>query len=111
MRRLLVGMMTVLARFLKSWQWLRAQTRSLGQRRPTARLEVEALEERAVPAHLGILVPAYFYPSPSGSPWGQLTTAAATVRITAIMNPNSGPGATFDANYAAAVNDLRAAGG
>lgn len=58
-------------------------------------------------APLGILVPAYFYPGPL---WNSLNSAAARVPLTAIMNPNSGPGAARDANYVAAVNSLRAAG-
>jgi RHS repeat-associated protein len=57
------------------------------------------------------LVPAYFYPSPGGSPWDQLTAAAATSPIMAIMNPDSGPGTAVDPNYVSAVNKLRAAGG
>jgi hypothetical protein len=81
-----------------------------GSRRP-ARLGLEALEDRAVPANLGLLVPAYFYPSPGGADWAQLTQAASQVPITAIMNPNSGPGTAYDPNYATAVNQLRDAGG
>ena len=68
------------------------------------------LEYREAPAHLGIVVPAYFYPSP-GSAWNQLTAAASRVPITAILNPNSGPGTSVDPNYGAAVDQLRAAGG
>jgi hypothetical protein len=61
-------------------------------------------------AKLEIVVPAYFYPS-AGSDWNDLNAAAANVPITAIMNPFNGPGNSFDANYASAVNALRAAGG
>jgi hypothetical protein len=57
-----------------------------------------------------IVVPAYFYPG-GGSSWPTLTAAAATVDVTAIMNPNSGPGAARDNNYVNAVNAFRAAGG
>lgn len=59
---------------------------------------------------LEIVVPAYFYPS-AGSPWGPMTAAADKVPITAIMNPGNGPGNGVDANYVAAVNAFRAAGG
>lgn len=59
---------------------------------------------------IDIVVPAYFYPS-AGSPWNAMTAAADDVRITAIMNPGSGPGNFKDSNYVAAVNSFRAAGG
>lgn len=59
-------------------------------------------------APLGIMVPAYFYPGPL---WTSLNGAAARVPLTAIMNANNGPGAAQDANYVAAVDSLRAAGG
>jgi len=66
-------------------------------------------------AHASMLeavVPAYFYPSGTGlTYWNQMTTAAATIPITAILNPDSGPGAASDPNYASAVDSLRAAGG
>ena len=61
-----------------------------------------------------LLVPAYFYPSsdPTQSYWDELTAAAASgANITAIMNPENGPGSAFNADYAAAVNSFRAAGG
>jgi hypothetical protein len=78
--------------------------------RKAARLDVVCLERRDLPAPLGILTPAYFYPAP-GSDWDKLTAAAPYVPVTAILNPNSGPGAAVDPNYAAAVDHLRAAGG
>jgi hypothetical protein len=59
-------------------------------------------------APMGILVPAYFYP-PAG--WEGLNFAASRVPLVVIVNPDSGPGAARDPNYAAAVNRLRAAGG
>ena len=65
-----------------------------------------------------ILVPAYFYPSsnPALSQWDEMTAAAsaavlAGTRITAIMNPDNGPGTTPNADYSAAVSAFRAAGG
>jgi len=78
---------------------------------PKIKLELLALERRDLPAPLGILAPAYFYPTPGGSDWDKLTAAAPFVPITAILNPDSGPGAQVDANYTAAVDNLRAAGG
>ena len=61
---------------------------------------------------LEAVVPAYFYPSGTGlTYWNQMTTAAATIPITAILNPASGPGAVPDPNYASAVDGLRTAGG
>jgi Spherulation-specific family 4 len=63
-----------------------------------------------LPRPMEILVPAYFYPTP-GSPWNQLNLAAARVPLTAIMNPNSGPGSNVDPNYVGVVSSLRSAGG
>jgi hypothetical protein len=61
-------------------------------------------------AALEILVPAYFYPT-MGPDWGWMTTAAARVPITAILNPASGPGQFADPNYVTVVNNFRAVGG
>ena len=61
-----------------------------------------------------LLVPAYFYPSfdPAQSQWDEMGAALARgVKVTAIMNPNSGPGIAFNSDYLAAVNTFRAAGG
>jgi Spherulation-specific family 4 len=69
----------------------------------------------ALPAlAMDVLVPAYFYPSsnPALSQWDEMTAAAAAGgRITAIINPNNGPGAAINSDYTAAVNAFRAAGG
>jgi Spherulation-specific family 4 len=63
-------------------------------------------------APLDIVVPAYFYPSFSGSAWDQLTVAASSgVRVTAIVNPGSGPGTARNTDYVRAINNFRAAGG
>ena len=60
----------------------------------------------------GLLVPAYIYPSGSGATqWNTLASTAKTVPTTVILNPNSGPGTTQDANYVAAVAKVHAAGG
>ena len=51
---------------------------------------------------LELLVPAYFYPSfdPAQSQWDEMQAAlAAGVQVTAIMNPNSGPGAAPNSDY------------
>jgi hypothetical protein len=56
-----------------------------------------------------LLVPAYFSPGPY---WTELTAAAASgASITAIMNPDSGPGTSQDPSYLAAVNAFEQAGG
>ena len=63
---------------------------------------------------MDVLVPAYFYPSwnPALSQWDEMTAAAAGgARITAIMNPDNGPGTALNGDYVNAVNSFRAAGG
>ena len=62
---------------------------------------------------VNILLPAYFYPSsdPNQSFWDEMTAAAGQVGITAIMNPDSGPGSSVNSDYTTAVDVLRAAGG
>lgn len=60
---------------------------------------------------LGIVVPAYFYPSSSSPLWPAMNDAAERVPLIAIMNPNSGPAGFIDSNYTRVVNELRAAGG
>ncbi|MDF6480663.1 spherulation-specific family 4 protein, partial [Escherichia coli] len=50
----------------------------------------------------GLLVPSYIYPAGTGATqWSALATAATSVPTTVILNPNSGPGTTQDANYVA----------
>jgi len=62
---------------------------------------------------ISILLPAYFYPSsdPNQSFWDEMTAAAGQVDITAIMNPDSGPGLSVNSDYTTAVDAFRAAGG
>ncbi len=62
---------------------------------------------------VNILLPAYFYPSsdPDQSFWDEMTAAAGQVSITAIMNPDSGPGTSVNYDYTTAVDAFRAAGG
>jgi hypothetical protein len=64
----------------------------------------------SVAATFEIVVPAYFYPS-TASGWKSLNAAAGRAPVTVIMNPSNGPGKSLDANYVAAVDSLRAAGG
>jgi hypothetical protein len=51
------------------------------------------------------LVPAYFYPSGSPNPWHTMCNEMNSEGYgsTAIMNPASGPGASADPNYTAAI--------
>ena len=67
----------------------------------------------SVNAFADILVPAYFYPSfdPAQSYWDELTVAASKTKVTAIINPASGPGSAVNSEYVAAINTFRAAGG
>ncbi|MBL8429415.1 MAG: PEPxxWA-CTERM sorting domain-containing protein [Dechloromonas sp.] len=59
-----------------------------------------------------LLVPAYFYPSGSGATdWERLSAAASKVSITAIINPDSGAGSSFDPVYGSAVSSFKSAGG
>ncbi|MCX7088969.1 MAG: hypothetical protein NTV00_13070 [Methylococcales bacterium] len=60
-----------------------------------------------------ILTPAYFYPSsdPKDSFWDEMTVAAQTVSVTAIMNPNDGPGTAVNSDYTNAITAFRSAGG
>lgn len=53
-----------------------------------------------------MVIPAYFYP---GALWDQATAGAPTVG-TMIMNPASGPGASANSDYVAAVSKAQAAG-
>lgn len=69
-----------------------------------------------VRAGQGLLVPAYFYPGTGGpggvgDGWAAMTAAASQVPVTAIFNPDSGPGPGEDPTYAAAMTSLEHAGG
>ncbi len=59
-------------------------------------------------SQLGIMVPAYFVP---GTKWQAMNDAASKVPLIAIMNPNSGPGASQSSSYINALAQLHAAGG
>jgi hypothetical protein len=58
-----------------------------------------------------LVVPSYFNATKSVGDWNSLTASAPKVPTTAILNPNSGPGTSADANYTAAVTKLRSSGG
>jgi hypothetical protein len=65
---------------------------------------------------MGIIVPAYFAPGTGGpggvgDGWAAMAAAAATVHITAIFNPNSGPASSYSSAYANAFTNLENAGG
>src|SRR5580765_227010 len=61
-------------------------------------------------APLGVMVPAYFYPTPGGL-WDSLSNAATHIPLVAIMNPNNGPDTGQNPDYVAAVNSVHSAGG
>jgi len=66
----------------------------------------------AAKAHL--MVPAYFDPTGNGATlWTQLTQTAQAgkVNVTAIMNPDNGPGKKSQSDYVSAMKKFRAAGG
>jgi hypothetical protein len=59
-----------------------------------------------------LVVPAYFDPSGSGATaWDTIATNAASVPLTAIVNPDSGPGKSADPTYITAIANVRRAGG
>lgn len=77
------------------------------------RVTTAATPRAADAAVLRVLVPAYFYPLP-GSDWERLAATARavpSVSITAIVNPNSGPGKKADALYTQAIQSFTQAGG
>jgi len=62
------------------------------------------------PSTTGIMIPLYTYP---GSTWTNVIAvekANPGVPIVAIINPNSGPGAGMDPNYASGILSLQSAG-
>ena len=63
---------------------------------------------------VGVLVPAYFAPGTGdagGDYWDRLATAASSIPVDVILNPNSGPGTAVDEKFVAAVDKLRGEGG
>ena len=71
----------------------------------------------ATAGSVGALVPAYFYPGTGGpggvgDGWAAMAAAAATIPVTAIFNPDSGPlPGPPDPNYVNALTNLENAGG
>lgn len=60
-----------------------------------------------------IAIPAYFYPSQPTSQWNSAVDNAPLPtgrQQILIMNPSSGPGNSYDPNYAAAINTVHNAG-
>ncbi|MCB9316119.1 MAG: spherulation-specific family 4 protein [Lewinellaceae bacterium] len=90
---------------------------------PVKMLAEPPMEKQAIsisPLEMGIIVPAYIYPSGFANPgeqnnpdWTRLVAAAQVLgdRLVVIANPSNGPGTSADANYTAAINSIRAAGG
>jgi hypothetical protein len=58
----------------------------------------------------GIMIPLYTYPGASWSTVVAIKQANPNVPIIAIINPNSGPGASLDPTYVAGIKSLQAAG-
>ncbi len=59
-----------------------------------------AIAAEPIPPTVRLLVPAYFYPAGEGlQSWRTLIHSAAKAPITAIVNPDSGPGKRVDPNY------------
>jgi hypothetical protein len=63
----------------------------------------------AVASCLSVAIPAYFYPSPGGSPWTAALASEPGIGIM-VANVDSGPGTTADPNYATAISQAEAAG-
>lgn len=68
---------------------------------------------RVLTTAMDLLVPAYFYPGApwSTNHWADMAASPNAARVTAIMNPKSGPGEVPDAGYQSAVVELKHAGG
>ena len=58
----------------------------------------------------GIIIPLYSYPGSSWNTIIQQKEANPSVPIIAIINPDSGPGASINSNYVTWINSLNAAG-
>ena len=71
-------------------------------------IKVMVLTAHAAP--LGIMVPAYFSPSHTVY-WSELDFAASRIPLVAIMNPDSGPGASKSTSYVNVLSQLHQAGG
>ena len=58
----------------------------------------------------GIIVPLYSYPGDSWTRVAEAKLANPSVPFVVVVNPNNGPGSTFDANYAKGIEQLQSAG-
>ena len=65
----------------------------------------------AKPANVptGLLIPLYVYPGVTWSQVASVKTVYPNVPIAAVINPNSGPGITFDPNYLTGIQQLQSA--
>jgi hypothetical protein len=62
------------------------------------------------PPRLKVLIPLYIYPDPNDDDWDKVAAANSRVPITAIVNPNNGPGGCPpDPNYEEGIRKLREA--
>lgn len=68
------------------------------------------LDAFAQAERLGMIVPAYQYPT-QGSLWSDCAAAARRVPLVAVLNPANGPGNAPDPFYVEASNGVRTAGG
>lgn len=58
----------------------------------------------------GIIVPLYSYPGDAWKRVAQAKLANPSVSFVVVINPNNGPGSSFDANYAKGTEQLQSAG-
>lgn len=58
----------------------------------------------------GIVVPLYTYPGTTWDTVASVKTAHPGVPIVAVINPNSGPGSSYDGNYYSGIAKLKSAG-
>jgi len=77
---------------------------------PAVTLRLRPASAAASASTTGIMIPFYTYP---GSTWASVISvkeANPGVPIVAVVNPDSGPGASVDPNYVSGISGLRAAG-
>jgi hypothetical protein len=74
-------------------------------------VSVPRISQAATSNPVGIAIPLYTYPT--GGTWSAVITAKQAhpnVPFIAVINPNNGPGASSDSNYAQGIKNLQAAG-
>jgi hypothetical protein len=64
----------------------------------------------AATPNTGVIIPLYSYPSSAWNAIIQAKESNPSVPIIAVVNPDNGPGASYDSNYAAWIGRLQAAG-